>query len=283
MRPIETNLPSTRPNRWVFAYTADHGVIPRGGGFPAVQQSVVNLMRSWDADYYLFGGDNAYDSGTTLEVAAAWAPWSAEIAKKQVFAVMGNHDLDTADGAATSAKFPYWPNNQRYYVVELGPCAFVMLNSGYRTAGQIVEKDWIGEDSTQWECLRDALSRTKAKFKIAIIHHSPYTSGSNYTPGKTEWRIPWSKYGIDLVLSGHTHNYERLLVDEVPHIVSGTGGASLVGFTSPPLIQSVKRISSSYGALKITVTENSLHVGFRNTSDDEIDYLNIAKVSHPAR
>lgn len=283
MRPIETNLPSARVVPWVFAYTSDHGVIPLGGGYPATQQLVVDLMQSWDPDLYLFGGDNAYNSGTTANVSAAWAPWSDEIADEVVYAVMGNHDLDTADGAATSAFFSYWPHNKRYYVIERGPCAFVMINSGYNTAGTIVEKDGIGEDSSQWAYLKEELSRTKAKFKIAILHHSPYTSGSSYTPGKTIWRLPWSEYGIDLVLSGHSHNYEHLLVDEVPHIVCGTGGAALTGFAATVLTQSVTRTNSYYGALKITAHADNLQISFRDTNDDEQDFLEIKKPSHPAR
>ncbi len=283
MRPIETNAPSVRPNRWVFAYTADHGVTPLGGAYPAIQTSVADVMKSWNPDYYLFGGDNAYPSGTTQQVADAWAMWADEIEDESVYAVLGNHDLDTDDGVPTTTLFDYFPHNRRYYIVELGPVAFVMINSGFSTADAIVEKDGVGEDSTQWAYLKEELSKTKAKFKVAILHHPPYTSTSTKYPGKTEWRLPWSEYGIDLVLSGHGHNYEHLVVDEVPHIVCGAGGAALVGFATTPLTQSVTRISSYYGALKITVTPDQLQISFRNTADDELDYVEITKLSHPAR
>lgn len=280
--PIETNLPSVRPNRWVFAYTSDHGVTALGGSYPATQTLVANLMKSWSPDLYLFGGDNAYSSGTTSDVAAAWAMWEDEIEEEKVYAALGNHDLDTSDGAAQIAKFPYFPGNKRYFVVEFGPVAFVIINSGFTTAGAVVEKDQIGEDSTQWKALARDLALTKAKFKVAILHHSPYTSSANYTPGKTEWRIPWSKYGIDLVLSGHSHNYERLLVNEVPHIVCGTGGAALASFGTA-LSQSLERIATSYGALKITALPDSMEVSFRDIYDDEKDLLVISKKAHPAR
>lgn len=280
--PIETNRPSARPNWWVYAFTADHGVTPLGGSYPATQQLVVDLMTSWDADLYLFGGDNAYNSGTAGEVVSAWAPWSDEIDEEKVFAVLGNHDLDTTDGSPTTSFFTYWPGNKRYYIIERGPVAFVMINSGFNTAGSIVEKDGVGEESFQWSELAAALERTTAKFKVAILHHPPYTSGSSYTPGKTQWRIPWSKYGIDLVLSGHSHNYERLLVDEVPHVVCGIGGASLVGFGTA-LSQSVVRKNTFYGALKILATENNLLISLRDTNDDEQDFFTITKLSHPKR
>lgn len=280
--PFEIERPSVHPIPVTFAYTSDHGVTPLGGSYPATQTLVADLMKSWGADYYLFGGDNAYNSGTAQETDDAWEMWEEETADELVWAVPGNHDLDTSDGAAHVAKFPYFPHNRRYFVKELGPVALVMVNSGFSTGGTIVEKDGVGEDSTQWKHLAAELAKTSARWKIVILHHSPYTSASNYTPGKTEWRIPWNKYGIDLVLSGHSHNYERLKVDETTQIVAGVGGAALVSFGTA-LSQSQKRVATSYGALKITATHDSLDVSFRDIYDDEKDFVRITKTLHPRR
>lgn len=280
--PFEIDRPSVHPIPATYAYTSDHGVTPLGGSYPATQALVADLMKSWSPDYYLFGGDNAYMSGTTQEVADAWEIWEDEIADEKVWAVLGNHDLDTSDGAAHVAKFPYFPGNRRYFVKELGPVAFVMVNSGISTGSTIVERDGVGEESTQWKYLAAELAKTKARWKVVIIHHSPYTSASSYGPGNTNWRIPWNEYGIDLVLSGHSHNYERLKVDETTQIVAGVGGASIVGFGTV-LSQSQKRVSTSYGALKITATHEALDVSFRDIYDDEKDFVRITKTLHPRR
>lgn len=278
-KPVIADRQTLRPNKWVYAYTSDHGVTPLGGGYPAIQQSVADLMKSWNPDFYFFGGDNAYNSGTESEVEDAWEMWADEIGDEIVYAALGNHDLDTADGAAHVAKFDYFPGNKRYFIIEVGPVAFVIINSGFSTAGSIVEPDWVGENSTQWQILRRGLAGVKSKFKVAILHHSPYTSSTTYTPGKTEWRLPWDKFGIDLVLSGHSHVYERLSVDGVPHIVCGTGGASPASFGTA-LSQSVKRIASTYGALKMTAHyPDELEVSFRSTDGDELDHLLIHKRS----
>jgi len=130
--------------------------------------------------------------------------------------------------------------------------------------------------------MAEQIALSQKKWKIAILHHPPYTSGSSYTPGKTQWRLDWSRIGIDLVLAGHSHNYERLTVDEVVHIVSGVGGASPVGFGTA-LTQSIERITGSYGALKVTVNPSALEISFRNTDDDELDQVVINKQYSPAR
>lgn len=281
-RPTETNRPFEGYPKRVYAFTSDHGVASLGGGYPATQTAVADLMKSWSPDLYLFGGDNAYSSGTAGEVEDNWAVWEDEIADEQVYAALGNHDLDTTDGSPTTAFFSYWPGNKRYYVVEDGDCAFFIFNSGFNTAGAIAEKDGVGEESTQFRWMQGLMALSKKKWKIAILHHPPYTSGTSYRPGKTEWRLPWSNLGVDLVLSGHSHNYERLLVDEVVHIVAGVGGASPVGFGSA-LEESDERITGSYGALKITVNPSTLEISFRDTSDDELDQVTITKQNPKAR
>lgn len=280
--PIETERPFVGLPKRVYAFTSDHGVTSLGGGYPATQEAVANLMKSWSADLYLFGGDNAYSSGTSGEVSTNWATWSDEIADEKVYAALGNHDLDTTDGSPTTDFFTYWPGNKRYYIVEHGDCAFFFFNSGFNTAGTIVEKDGIGEESSQYQYMAEQIALSQKKWKIAILHHSPYTSSTSYHPGKTEWRLAWSKLGVDLVLSGHAHNYERLLVDEVVHIVAGVGGANPVNFDGV-LDESLVRIRNHYGALKITVSPDQLEVSFRNTDDDEHDNVVIRKLSHPAR
>jgi predicted phosphodiesterase len=274
--PTETDKPFIGHPRRVYAYTSDHGVTSLGGGYPAIQTSVANLMKGLGAELYFFGGDNAYSSGTSGEVATNWAPWTDEIAAEKVYAALGNHDLDTTDGSPTTSFFTYWPGNKRYYLVEHGDTAFLILNSGYNTAGAIVEPDGIGISSTQFREAKKLISESKKRWKIGILHHSPYTSAANYRPGKTLWRIPYESLGLDLLLSGHSHNYERLTVGKVAHIVAGVGGASPVAFGSV-LPQSVKRITGSYGALKISVDPDSLSVSFRTTSGDELDFVELKK------
>ena len=38
---------------------------------------------------------------------------------------------------------------------------------------------------------------------------------------------PFKEWGANLVLSGHDHNYERLVVDGFPYFVNGAGGRNI--------------------------------------------------------
>jgi hypothetical protein len=79
---------------------------------------------------------------------------------------------------------------------------------------------------------------------LAFFHHPYRSSAAPYT-GKTELRHLWALLvagGVDLVLNGHNHAYERLKpmrttgdvgVDGAPWtVVAGTGGRSLIPFSS---------------------------------------------------
>jgi 3',5'-cyclic AMP phosphodiesterase CpdA len=279
-----------RAKPWKYAFTADWGVRSLGGAYIAIQDAVLELMRSWSPDAFILGGDNAYMDGSGSQVEANWDLWADELAADgelgEVLWVYGNHDLDTQAGQPTA---DYFDDDERYKVVTIGPVAFVLINSGYNTAGIIVEPDGIGEDSVQWMNLRRKLATTQALFRVAVLHHPPHSSSSSYSPGTAAWRIPWSKYGIDLVLSGHGHGYERLLVDEVPHIVAGVGGAYPVGFGTP-VTGSLVRVSGSYGAVELTVAHSAEDLGartlsatFRDTAGQSIDHFEIRKLMHPSR
>src|SRR4029453_12006342 len=87
---------------------------------------------------------------------------------------------------------------------------------------------------------------------------------------------PYEDWGADAVLSGHDHDYERLVFDKdadggkMPYFVAGLGGAEKRGFrTIKP--GSAVRYNAAFGALLINATSTSLNFEFRNTSGALID------------
>jgi hypothetical protein len=269
--PKERTAPTPyAPNR-VYAYTSDHGLVG------AAQTAVANLMKGWEPELYFFGGDNSYPSGTIAEVDAAWAPWSSEIADELVYAALGNHDLETDTGEPHKNFFTYFPGNRRYYSVRNGNIEFFILNSGFKSDSTMVEQDGNTSTGNQAQWLTEAIRQSDAHWKIAIFHHPPYTSGTSYTPGKTELRWDWRNLGIDLVLTGHSHNYERLVVDGMTYVVAGIGGAALTGFASTPLTGSKVRNSSYNGAVKITDRVDVLDVEAWSTTSVLLDSFTLYK------
>ena len=269
--PIETTAPTPYFKRRLYAITSDHGVVG------STQTAVANLMKGWDANLYLFAGDNAYESGSVAETAAAWAVWEDEIADEKVYAALGNHDLDTDTYQPHVNFFTYFPGNRRYYSVRDGNVEFFILDSGYNTAGAQVEPDGVSSTSNQAQWLEAAVKASDAHWKVAIFHHPPYTSGVSYTPGKTALRWDFRNLGIDLVINGHSHNYERLIIDGMTYVVAGIGARTLVGFASSVLDGSQVRNSSYYGAVKIIDNGDELDVEALSTSSVLLDNFQLRK------
>lgn len=269
--PIETTAPTPYFKRRLYAITSDHG---EAG---ATQTAVANLMKGWDPNLYLFVGDNAYPSGSVAQTAAAWAVWEDEIADEKVYAALGNHDLDTDLWEPQVNFFTYFPGNRRFYSVRDGNVEFFILNSGYNTAGTMVEPEGNTSTSNQAQWLEQAVKASDAHWKIALFHHPAYTSGVSYSPGKTALRWDWRNLGIDLVISGHSHNYERLIIDGMTYVVAGIGAKTLVGFAASVLSGSQVRDSSHYGAVKVIDSGDELDVEAWSTDSVLMDNFQIIK------
>lgn len=246
-----------------FSFTADHGYTTDMDDANAVAR----LIHSWNPDVMLFGGDNCYPNGQHELLDTAWAPYKDDIMQSRVFPALGNHDVETEQGKPQLAYFSL-PGNGRYYNFVRGPVEFFFVNSDTRDPLTAYEPDGIDPSSVQAQWLQDALAASEAKWKVVIVHAAPYTSDSLYTPGNTTMQWPYATWGADLVLSGNSHNYERLIVDDIPFVVSGTGGVPLRAFGATAT-GSVVRYGAKHGAVKITADRQKMLIKFY-TVDNEL-------------
>jgi calcineurin-like phosphoesterase family protein len=159
-------------------------------------------------------GDNDYTRGHAFE--ASWQSsfgWLAP-AGVEVAGTLGNHDVRVANGRY-ELRTLHMPG--AYYTRRVGDAQLFVLNSNAVTARQ-----------TRW--LRNALAASTALWKIAVLHHPPYTCGvyRGHVEVRRAWRPLFERYGVRLVLSGHDHNYQRFApVRGVTYVVHGGGGAGL--------------------------------------------------------
>jgi predicted phosphodiesterase len=83
--------------------------------------------------------------------------------------------------------------------------------------------------SEQYQFLERDLAGTSRPFKVFLGHHPAYSSGFHgSTKNMQEHLQPlFERYGVQLVLAGHDHDYERTIVNGITYVVSGGGGAPL--------------------------------------------------------
>jgi 3',5'-cyclic AMP phosphodiesterase CpdA len=136
---------------------------------------------------------------------------------------IGNHDEDLrhTDEALEEieAELRLLGTPSRYYMSTHGPADLFYLDSS-------VPGVFGPGASTQWEWLNDSLASSTSQWKIVMLHHPLYSSGSHgSTVGARERLEPiLTRHRVDLVLAGHDHNYERTVPQQgITYVVSGGG------------------------------------------------------------
>ena len=197
-------------------------------------------------------GDTVYPNATARTLAdclqPAWGPMLDRIRP-----AVGNHDYTGADASAYFSFFgdAAGPAGEGWYSYDLGAWHIVVLNSN-------CSKVSCDPASPQLEWLAGDLAAHPSDCLAAVWHHPRFGSGRHGMNQDVDplWQAVVAA-GVDVVLNGHDHSYERLEVDGVAEFVVGTGGRSLYRFENSPLPQTVVRHDGSYGLLHLVLGEGT--------------------------
>ena len=194
------------------------------------QKNLANLINVEEASFALHTGDIAYPCGTSERYVEKFEKiYSDLLERAPIYPSPGNHDYK-CDSLASYLN--YFEGKGRFYSFDVENAHFISLDSNIVDEEQL---NWLEED----------LSKSEAPIKVAFFHHPPYSSGSLHGGSVTvqENLVPlFEKYGVDLVFSGHEHNYERIEVGDPVYIVTGGGGGNSVYPFGEPLPYSKTRL-----------------------------------------
>ncbi|MEA1982261.1 MAG: metallophosphoesterase family protein, partial [Campylobacterota bacterium] len=195
-----------------------------------------------ELDMWLLLGDNAYSSGTQEQINTKLFEPYIELVKRYVpWAVIGNHDArrwafyDVFDFPTNAESGGVASGTEEFYSIDNGNLHLVMLDS------ETVSRDSDGE-MANW--LRKDLAANKKPWVVVAFHTPPYSDGGHKSDSDWDSRgrlkdmrenfVPiFDEYGVDLVLSGHSHGYERSKL-----IVGHTGKSDT--FTQKHILQDKK-------------------------------------------
>lgn len=241
-----------------FAVVGDFGVAGRSAA------DVGKLIASWNPEFVLSVGDNNYPDGAASTIDANIgqyyhsyiAPYKGTYGQgaqaNRFFPVLGNHDWNTT-GARPYLDYFTLPGNERYYDFAQGQVHFFAIDSDPH------EPDGITATSVQGKWLQQKLAAAKEPWKIVYFHHPPYSSGDHGSTHDLQW--PFREWGASVVLSGHDHDYERVVLDGFPYFVDGLGGSSIYNFNAP-IPGSVVRYSGEYGAMLVSADDLTMTYQF---------------------
>ncbi|MBI5838186.1 MAG: metallophosphoesterase [Candidatus Eisenbacteria bacterium] len=206
-----------RTRAWILG---DSGL--GNAGARAVRDAFRNHPGSFATDLWLMLGDNAYSSGTDAQYQAGVFDMYPDMLRRAVlWPTRGNHDVlyagpnndyydvFTMPAAAQAGGVP--SGTEAYYSFDHGQVHFICLDSEGSSRA-------VGGAMLQW--LRSDLASTPRPWVIAFWHHPPYTKGSHDSDNDLDSGgrmrdmrqnvLPiLDSLGVDLVLTGHSHSYER--------------------------------------------------------------------------
>lgn len=225
---VRFRTPAPEDTAFCFLAFGDSRGNPKGLG------ALVARMLTRDFDFVLHSGDFV-DDGQKEDL---WEPQFFEPMRPlglrgPIYPALGNHDKD----APAYYRFFSLPSNgsvrrpEAWYAFDYGNAHFVILDTTVGGSGRFA----AGSEQLLW--LEQDLKGSQARWKFAMFHHPLYSSARHKSD--LEMRkvlMPlFERYGVDMLLTGHDHNYERawpLRGDErrddgVVHVVSAGGGAEL--------------------------------------------------------
>src|SRR5215207_8486345 len=254
--PVTLTLPlkdgSTR-----FMVVGDTGT----GGKEQYELAAV-MLRYWQAfpfEFALMMGDNLYKGEKAedykLKFEDAYKPLLDN--KVKFYATLGNHD-------ESNQRFyeHFNMNKEEYYNFKKGPVSFYSLNSNYM-------------DKRQLTWLEEKLKGDTADWKVAFFHHPPYSSGGKHGSevGLREVIEPlFVKYGVNVVLAGHEHFYERVKPQKgVYYFITGAGGKLRKGDVKKGSPLTAKAYDADMSFMLVEMTKDEMHFQVISRTGETVD------------
>jgi len=180
-----------------------------------MHRALLAEMLEEEHSFVLHTGDFVNHGGRGRE----WKVFQEIAGGLNLYPTVGNHDYPLGNYLKTFNVSPYYSFDHKYIHV-------VSLNV-YQN---------FSEGSEQYMWLNRDLNSTNASWVVVLTHAPPYSGGAHGSSKKVRVLVPLlERYGVDLVFSGHDHNYQRSypLIDNeraqngILYLVTGGGGAEL--------------------------------------------------------
>ena len=249
--------------------------------------ATARLILEAEPDAVFTTGDNAYPDGSRSDYAKRYDPTWGPF-KDRTRPVPGNHEYETGDAAGYVDYFGAGnvtnpADGGLYYAWDVG--------NGWRAYALNTALDTEG---AQLEWLRDDLAAHPGLHYVLYAHEPRYTSGEKHDPFEQLcplWDTLAATGGLEIVLAGHNHHYERFApmdchgrADDggARSFVVGSGGNGLYGFDDPQE-GSEFRNDSDYGVLRLDLYESSyewrfIASGVGAVDDEPVDTGNAGEI-----
>lgn len=242
------------------------------------RDSYLNYTGKRETDVWLWLGDNVYNDGTDKEyqdkVFETYYGYNEIFKNMHFYPCPGNHDYGSVcpipcQKDPNTHTGPYYDiisvhakgeaggtpsDKELYYSYDYGNVHFISLNSELGSPTEAY--DWIGAfvsgkpanyPMVKW--LKQDLTNNTQPWVIVYWHQPPFSKGSHdsdkvwelFMKAMRQNILPiLDSFGVDMVINGHSHNYERSYMikghygisntyKSADHLVNGTSGKEALG------------------------------------------------------
>ncbi|MHA1681104.1 MAG: metallophosphoesterase [Promethearchaeota archaeon] len=204
-------------------------------------REVIQAMSKRNPQFWLHVGDIVGSGGELSQ----WKTYLAEmrgLGERSAFMpVIGNHEYYGESSGEPENFFEIFalPGDESTFAFEVGDVLFIAINT--RESG--IWEDGHSVDPVEWAWVNDTLSQHYDDYKWIVLytHYPPYSSNGVRSQVTNDILPLAENYDVDIVFTGHVHNYERFDVpnsvvntSNIPYFVTGGGGAPLTDLRDTP-------------------------------------------------
>jgi len=187
-----------------------------------VHRALIAAMAREPVEFVVHSGDLVETGGVKSQWELFFQIESPLIAGRPLFAAVGNHDNSQRLHYRRYFLSDQIAQGNRYFYQDWGDVRVVIMDSEIEARAGSEQYAFV--EAT----LKDGAK--KGMIMLLALHYPPYSSGAHGSTLEIREVIGdlAPKYGVELVLAGHDHNYERTKrIDGVTYMVAASGGAPI--------------------------------------------------------
>ncbi|HIL70022.1 MAG TPA: hypothetical protein EYG38_09255, partial [Verrucomicrobia bacterium] len=258
------------------------------------QYKIAEVIQQNDPELVFHTGDTVYPSLTGFRAdTRCLSVYHDHMIRTPYFYAMGNHDLNGGDDQfLTTFYTPANPftNTPHFYSVDHGDVHFSVLLAPFLSqfGTDKLPNYSLLEGGIQNQWLDWDLEQTDKPWKVIIMHHPIQTSGNHrFTDSNFNQIADWvevrqallplvSKHGVQLILNGHDHVYERFApVQGVHTVTTGAGGGNLYQLTQRAT--GSMQFQARYNCVRVQVSGETLQLEALSDNGEVFDTMSITR------
>lgn len=238
----------------------------------ATHAAIARLLEKAPGDFLVHTGDMVQDGDNEAQWQELFSIEEKLLANRCAFVSVGNHELTTPDPTGQVNFLRYFASIEDdgrerphlYGTFRWANTRFFLLNAMDTWTGD--DREWLRSE------LASAMSEAGLMHRIAVLHHGPFSSGRHGGNKRLHANGIVSMLrdgGVDLVIAGHDHAYERGEGQGLKYVVSGGAGAPLYSKDHPT--PETQYFESVHHYLELSVEGETISMLARRASGSVIE------------